>query len=163
KSLVRQIGDARFDLLVSVQEYAAEHLRTEGRYTGSGPQAQRAAELRHGAYYAGLDETIAFAETVDDLDDILAACRRAAPRRDGDGAIKAVQLAWAGLYRRGPFRAGVELATLVGGTPNLPPGAAARVDLVAGSALSACGKPTESRQRFEASLTGAKTIGDGEC
>ena len=38
KSFVRQRGDDRFDLLVSVQEYAAEHLQTPGRYAGSGPR-----------------------------------------------------------------------------------------------------------------------------
>src|SRR4029077_8166938 len=56
KSLVRQVTDARFDLLVSVQEYAAEHLRTAARYPGSGPAALLAAEERHGAYFADLDE-----------------------------------------------------------------------------------------------------------
>ena len=30
--------DDRFDLLVSVQEYAEEHLRTAARYAGSGPR-----------------------------------------------------------------------------------------------------------------------------
>jgi predicted ATPase/class 3 adenylate cyclase len=163
KSLVRQMTDARFDLLVSVQEYAAEHLRTEGRYTGSGVEAQRTAEIRHGAYFSGLDELAAFGEGIDDLDNIVSTCRRAVARGDADMAAKALQLAWAGLYRRGPFRAGVELATLVAGMANLAPGAAARVDLVAGSALSACGKRAEARQRFEASLTRARAVGDREC
>ena len=45
KSFVREVTDARFDLLVSVQEYASEHLRTEGRYTGSGPAALLAAQV----------------------------------------------------------------------------------------------------------------------
>jgi predicted ATPase len=55
KSLVRQMTDAPFELLVSVQEYAAEHLRTIGRYAGSGPAALLATERRHGAHFAGLD------------------------------------------------------------------------------------------------------------
>ena len=52
KSFVRTRGDERFDLLVSVQEYAAEHLRTEGRYAGSGPEALRrgrSAARAHGS------------------------------------------------------------------------------------------------------------------
>jgi predicted ATPase/class 3 adenylate cyclase/Tfp pilus assembly protein PilF len=163
KSLVRQATDVRFDLLVSVQEYAAEHLRTEGRYAGSGPAGQRAAETRHGAYFAGLDESRAFAEGVDDLENVVSACRRAAARGDADMAAKALQLAWAGLYRRGPFHAGVELAALVAAIPNLAPGAAARVDLVAGSALSSLGKRAEGRGRFEAALAGARATGDREC
>src|ERR1700686_5883784 len=39
KSLVRQVTDNRFDLLVSVQEYAADELRTAARNAGSGPAA----------------------------------------------------------------------------------------------------------------------------
>src|SRR5216684_50925 len=47
KSFVRQVSDGRFDMLVSVKEYASEHLRTEGRFSGSGPSALAAAEARH--------------------------------------------------------------------------------------------------------------------
>ena len=57
KSFVRarSLGsEERFDLLSSVQAYAAEHLATEGRYSGSGAAARQAAELRHGAWFAGL-------------------------------------------------------------------------------------------------------------
>ena len=64
KSLVRQVADGRFDLLVSVQEYAAEQLRTTARYAGSGPAALVAAEIRHGAYFAGLDEKAAVADAL---------------------------------------------------------------------------------------------------
>ena len=39
KSLVRPRAKDRFDLLVTVQVYAAEHLQSEGRYVGSGAQA----------------------------------------------------------------------------------------------------------------------------
>jgi hypothetical protein len=62
KSLVRQVTDNRFDLLVSVQEYAAEQLRTAARYPGSGPVAPLAAEMRHGAHFASLDEKAAVAD-----------------------------------------------------------------------------------------------------
>ena len=62
KSFVRQVAEARFDLLVSVKEYASEHLRTDGRYQGSGPAALSEAEVRHGAYFAGLDEKAATAD-----------------------------------------------------------------------------------------------------
>src|SRR6195256_2265545 len=56
KSFARQVSDVRFDMLVSVKEYASEHLRTEGRFPGSGPSALAAAEARHGGYFAGLGE-----------------------------------------------------------------------------------------------------------
>ena len=42
KSFVRLLAGARFDLLVSVQDYAAEHLRTEGRFpAAAGRQGRR--------------------------------------------------------------------------------------------------------------------------
>ena len=57
KSFVRALGNERFDLLVSVQEYASEHLRTEGRYPGSGRAAAGSAEARHWTYFAKLNRT----------------------------------------------------------------------------------------------------------
>src|SRR5437016_10642536 len=56
KSFVREVSDGRFDMLVSVKEYASEHLRTEGRFPGSGPSALDAAEMRHSGYFARLGE-----------------------------------------------------------------------------------------------------------
>src|SRR5256885_10150496 len=62
KSLVRQVTDNRFDLLVSVQEYAAEQLRTAGRYADSGPAAALAAHVRHGMRGASLSDDAAVAD-----------------------------------------------------------------------------------------------------
>ena len=135
KSLVRQVTDDRFDLLVSVQEYAAEHLRTAARYPGSGPAALLAAEARHGAYFAGLDEKAAIADGCAELDNFVVACRRAAARGDADVAANALEGAWAGLRLRGPFRVGIELASVVRAIPGLGAAAAARVHWVAGRAL----------------------------
>jgi len=163
KSLVRLVTDSRFDLLVSVQEYASEHLRTAGRYPGSGPAALLATEARHGAYFAGLDERAAVADAGADLNNFVAACRRAAARGDADVAANALQGAWAGLALRGPFGVGVELAAVVRAT--LSPGAAesARVNLVAGRALSKSGKDSEARVWLEMSLAQAREVGDRRC
>ena len=46
KSFVRQVSDERFDLLESVREYAAQHLRTLGDSNTSGPDCE--AEARAG-------------------------------------------------------------------------------------------------------------------
>ncbi len=140
KSLVRQVTNNRFDLLVSVQEYAAEQLRTAARYAGSGPAAPRAAEMRHGAHFAGLDEKAAVANGCAELDNLVVACRRAAARGDIDMAVGALEGAWAGVGLRGPFQVGVELASLVRALPELRAAAAARVDYVAGRALEETGR-----------------------
>jgi class 3 adenylate cyclase/predicted ATPase/Tfp pilus assembly protein PilF len=163
KSLVRQSTDDRFDLLVSVQEYAAEHLRTPGRYAGSGPAALVAAQVRHGAYFAGLDESADVADGCAELDNLVAACRRAAARGDVETAVRALEGAWMGLSLRGPFKVGVELASAVGDIAGLGAAAAARTKYVAGSALRAFGKSAEAYAQFEASVAGAHEVGDRHC
>jgi class 3 adenylate cyclase len=163
KSLVRQVTDHRFDLLVSVQEYAAEQLRTAARYAGSGPAAHLAAEMRHGAHFASLDENAAVADGCAELDNLVVACRRAAARGDVDTAARSLEGAWAGMGLRGPFQVGAELAALVRAMPEIQTAAAARVDYVAGRALGYSGKGPEARVRFEASQAGAREVGDRRC
>lgn len=163
KSLVRHVTDDRFDLLVSMQEYAAEQLRTTGRYEGSGPAAPLAAEKRHGAYFAGLDQKMGVADGCAELDNLVAACRRAAARGDVAMAVRSLEGAWAGLELRGPFQVGADLASMVRSIPEIGAEAAARADYVAGRALGYSGKFPEARVRFEASQAGAREAGDRRC
>ena len=165
KSFVRPLPGERFDLLMSVKEYAAEHLGTEGRYPGSGPSALRAAVVRHGRYFAGLDENIATIGGGVELDNFLTACRRAVAREDADVAVNTLERAWAALRLRGPFRAGVEIACLVRAIPDLGAEPAARVEWVAGRALADCGMGHEAYAHFEASLACAREAGSkrSEC
>ncbi len=160
KSLVRQVTDDRFDIFVSVQEYAAEHLRTAARYAGSGPAALLAAEARHGAYYAGLEEKAAVANACAELDNFVAACRRAAARGEADVAVRALEGACAGLLLRGPFQVATQLATLVRSIPGLGADADAKARLIAGRALTASGNDIEAHSQFEASLALARAVGD---
>jgi predicted ATPase/class 3 adenylate cyclase/tetratricopeptide (TPR) repeat protein len=163
KSLVRQVSDYRFDLLVSMQEYAAEHLRTDGRYLGSGPAALHMAEVRHGAYFAGLDQMAAMANGGVEIDNLVVACRRAAARGDANTATPALERAWAALRLRGPFRVGIDLASGVRAIPGLEAASLARVGLIAGKALDTIGKDVESNAEFEASLARAREVGDRRC
>jgi predicted ATPase/Tfp pilus assembly protein PilF len=163
KSLVRQVTDNRFDLLVSVQEYAAEQLCTEARYAGSGPAARLAAEVRHGAHFAGLDEKAAVADGCAELDNLVVACRRAAARGDVDIAVRSLEGAWEALALRGPFQVGVELASMVRPIAEIRTAASARVDYVTGRALEYSGKGPEARVILEASQAGAREVGDRRC
>ena len=163
KSFVREVTDDRFDLLVSVQEYAAEHLRTQGRYAGSGPGALRATEVRHGAYFAGLPENMAIAGGNIELDNLVVACRRAAARGDARVAADALERAWACLKSRGPFRVGSDLVSVVRATAGLGASDVARVDWIAGRVLMARGKDDEARVQLEASLARARDVGDRRC
>jgi len=163
KSFVRQVGDARFDMLVSVKEYASEHLRTEGRFPGSGPSALAAAEARHSRYFAGLGEKRAVGGACVEIDNLVAACRRGAARGAGGEAAGALEGAWAALKLRGPFSVGVELASVVSGTPGLGTAERAIAERVAGSALDASGRVAEARTHLEAALALAREARDARC
>jgi class 3 adenylate cyclase/predicted ATPase len=162
KSLARRVSDERFDLLVSVKEYASEHLRAASGFEGSGPAALLAAEVRHGAYFADLDGDAAIANACAELDNLVIACRRAAARGDADMAARALEGAWAALTLRGPFSVGADLASVVQAIPELG-AAAANVHRVAGSALAASGKDLGAQLQFEASREQARAVGDRRC
>jgi len=163
KSFIRQVSDGRFDMLVSVKEYASEHLRTEGRFPGSGPSALAAAEVRHSGYFARLGEKRAVAGACVEIDNLVAACRRAAARGAAEESAGALEGAWAALNLRGPFSVGVELASQVSGTPGLGAAARAIAERIAGSALDASGRVAEARTHLEAALALAREARDARC
>jgi len=163
KSLVRRVSDERFDLLVSVQEYAAEHLRTEGRFPGSGSAGARAAEARHWQYFAGLAPERAIANRCVELDNLVAACRRATAQVAPSEAVAALEGSWAAIRLRGPYRVGVELACLVGSAVGEDAKVRARVELVAGNALTASGRASDARIRLGAALQHARVAGNQAC
>ncbi len=163
KSFIRRLSDRRFHLLDSVREYAAEHLRTPGRYAGSGASAVASVQTRHGKVFAGLTEKAAIADSCADLDNLIVACRRAAVVGDAATAVGALENAWAALRLRGPFRAGVELAEVVRNGSSLAPAQRARAERVSGVALDAVGNTALAHSRFEAALSLARRAEDRCC
>lgn len=167
KSFVRPLSSERaherFELLSSVQAYAAEHLQTEGRYAGSGPLAQREAEARHGAWFAGLRASAAMAGRGIELDNLVAACRRAVQRGDHAQAAGALDAAWAALNLRGPFKAGVDLAALVLAMPGLQGRDAAHAHAVAGMALESSGQRQAALEHYARATQLADEAGDRAC
>ena len=153
KSLVRQLGNDRFDLLESVREYAAEHLRTDARFPGSGPTAQRSAESRHGLFFASLGPQRAIEHACADLDNLVAACQRAILQGDGDVATRALEGAWGALLLRGPYRVAVELAARMHAIGALSGVALMRLCRVEGRALMATGRMADARRQLEAAMT----------
>ena len=160
KALVRHRSDGRFDLLVSLREYAAEHLQTIGRFPGSGPAALTLARARHVAFFASLGPDRAVADGCANLDDMIAACRHASLTGDAHHALESLEGAWAALRLRGPYGAAVELADLVDAMPEADSGWRARVDWLRGLAFRAAGKSLEARASLEAALAGARVAGD---
>ena len=163
KSFVRTRGDDRFDLLVSVQVYAAEHLQTEGHYPGSGPQGLASAQLRHVEWFAALGPIRAAAGRCADLDNLVTACRRAVTLGAGDRATGALEGAWAALNMRGPFQTDVELAESVCAVPGLNDRAAARAQSVLATSLVTCGRSEPARAVYDRALACARAAGDRHC
>lgn len=163
KSFVRQVADERFDLLESVREYAAQHLRTEGRFEHSGPACEAEARARHWRYFAALDERAAVAHRCVELNNLVAACRAAAVVGDARSATGCLVAAWAALRLAGPYRGGVELAATVGAMPTLSDGDNAWVHWVAGNALDMLGDVEASRPHVEEGLRSATQAQDLNC
>ncbi|MEL4178310.1 tetratricopeptide repeat protein [Roseateles sp. PN1] len=158
KSFVRAISSERFDLLVSVQAYADEHLRTPGRFAGSGPAALRAAQARHAAWFAALGPDHAKDGNCSDLDNLIVACRRAVHWGDGRVATGALEGTWSALSLHGPFKVGVSLAQSVSQMQSLDDELTARVELVMAQAWNANGRLTDARLHAEAALIRAESI-----
>ena len=163
KSFVRSRSDDRFDLLVSVQAYAAEHLQTEGRYAGSGPAALVSAQSRHAAWFGSLGPLRAIEERCADLDNLSAACRRAVELDNDDVAAGALEGAWAALIVRGPFGVGLELAERVCALPQINDRAAGHARLVLAHALVLCGHSARARDVYDGALACARAAGDRHC
>ncbi|MEM6930907.1 MAG: tetratricopeptide repeat protein, partial [Myxococcota bacterium] len=120
QSLVTSSPSGRFDLLVTVAEYAAGKLASTG--------ARQAAEQRHGAavvaWVAAPDRPLEALEP--EFDNLIAACRRATEREDPDVGVPALVAAWRVLQRRGPYALA---ASLVEGLRRIPLSSAHRADV----------------------------------
>lgn len=159
KSFVRTISGERFDLLVSVQAYADEHLRTPGRFAGSGPEALLATQARHAAWFAALGPEHARSRVCSDLDNLIVACRRAIEWQDGQLAIGALEGAWSALSLHGPFKVGVGLAQSALHIQNLGAELKARAELILAQACNAIGRLAEARLHAETALSNAESSG----
>lgn len=160
KSLVRACERGRFDLLVSVQLYAVEHLQTPGRFAGSGPRALEATRARHGRWFAQIGPGRAVEDGCAEIHNLVAACRSNVLAGATASAAGALVGAWAALRRQGPTAAGVQLARSVCAMPGLEPHDDALAREVLGAALDAGGAHPEAAEQFETALSGARDLGD---
>jgi len=181
KTMLRALGaepaagsggqDVRFSMYVSLQEYAAMKLRESEAGGTSSVQGARSAEERHGRWYArsGTDEAIDTPARwgVDrnrrrlevELENLLAACRRAATRGDADTAIKTYRAAWRVLELRGPFAIGMELGRQLSAL-SLTEGERARLFRSLGLAEWYCGAMGEASGHLETACAIARQEGN---
>jgi predicted ATPase len=156
KSLLVRTRADRFDLLVSVQEYAARRL------DAMGPDARRAAEERHGralaerwlGTFSDVDaarkERRTGAALRSELDNLLAACRRAVRRRDAQLAAHLLDHAASALRYAGPFDVMLSLTEEVLSLDGLVPADRAISLGAQGRALTLLGRNDEALPRLVA-------------
>ena len=153
--------EPRFGMLLSLQEYARAKLN-EGEAL--------AAEERHGRWCArlGSAEAMASLDCAGGLDrrvlaleieNIIAACRRAVARGDGTAAAATYRAAWAVLELRGPFATAIELGKEVLGA-GLAPGDRAQTLETLGNSSIPTGQTIEARSHLEAALGIYRELGD---
>ena len=163
KSLVRQTADERFDLPESIREYAAQHLRTPGRFEGSGPDSEAEARACHWRYFARAGDQVAVADRCSELSNFVSACRAAVDAGDGPSAVGCLVSAWAALRLTGPYRAAGDLAAQVARTSNLSEREKSWVHLVSGDVLDILGEVDAARRHVEQGLSCAERAGDFNC
>ena len=155
KSLVRQVDDGRFGLLVSVQEYAAERLRELGE--------QAAAEQRHGQFYASLGATRgpdAEDRKVAERANLEAACRRALDRADAAVAGECCVALGPIWFRFGPRTEAVEWTSRVRALPGAGEPVAGRLAMVHAQACIEGGRLGEAETLLRAAAEQARSDGN---
>lgn len=155
KSLLRRTAANRFEMLRSVQDYAAERLATLGDVAGG----QRGAMQRHWRHFATFSEADATAARCADTDNLLAACQRAAATEPAQ-AVATLNAAWAALQRVGPFRAVLPLVEAIEANPLALERTDCTIDRVMGGALYLLGHTDGARERWTSCLARAKAAHD---
>ena len=113
------LDEPYFGMYISIHEYAAEKCRAIGA------AQEQAAQQRHGRYFAGFGSDAAIESLSThggvkryralrlDMDNLVAACRRALARGDGDTAVATYRAAWEVFALQGPLAVGAALGAQV--------------------------------------------------
>ena len=155
-----------FGMYLTIHEYAAEKLAT------SGADWQRAAQERHGQYFArfGSDERLPTlyrhgggarrrALTLE-LDNLVAACKRAVAHGDGATAVATLRAAWAAVTTQGPFDLAIDLGKQVDGLQQIEPTLRAAALTAVGRATVATGRLEQAVPLFDRALALARSVKD---
>jgi predicted ATPase/class 3 adenylate cyclase len=159
------VDEPYFGMYISIREYAAMKLATG---TGSG----RVAEERHGRYYARFGTTEAIEALYRhggtrklhalalELDNLVAACRRAVRRGDGESAVATYRAMWQVLELTGPYALAVDTGSDVLAAHGLETAQRGSAFFVHACALWRAGRVEEAATAFEQALTVARATGD---
>ena len=160
------IDEPHFGMYISIHEFAAEQLQALGA------AAVQACQARHGEHFAhfGTDGAI---ESLSrhggakrrrvlalELDNLLAACTRAAARRHTPVAQACFQAAWEVLELRGPATLAITLGTQLLSLPQLDGAQRCAVLKRVGTSLRVAGRVDEGVALIEEALQIARARGD---
>ena len=163
------IAEPYFGMYLSIQEYAAAKLQA------SGAPAVQSAQQRHGSHFAGYGSNAAIESLsreggalrrqalAQEIDNLMAACRRAVTRADPDVAVLSYCATWEVLNGRGPLAPGVALGEAVLGLPGLAALQRVEVALRWADALARVGRLADSRAQLEQALALAAQSADRRC
>ncbi len=160
------IDEPHFGMYLSIHEYAAHKLEH------SASDATLQAQQRHGRHFAGwgsdaaiealcgrdgVKRRLALAQEIDNL---MAACRRASARAEADVATPTYCAAWELLMARGPMAPAVELGAAVLGLSTLSVAQRVDVSLRRAEALGRVGQLADARAQLEQALALAQGAAD---
>jgi tetratricopeptide (TPR) repeat protein len=160
------IDEPYFGMYLSIHEYAAAQL------DASGDAATQSAQERHGAHFAtfGTDEAIEALSRhggavrrralMLEIDNLVAACTRAARRDDGGVAVASYRAAWEVLNLQGPLGLAVRLGGPLLALDSLDASTRAQACRVLGMACNRTGNSDASEQHFLQALALARQLGD---
>jgi predicted ATPase/class 3 adenylate cyclase/Tfp pilus assembly protein PilF len=160
------LDEPYFGMYLSIHEYAAEKLQL-----GGADEVRRVQE-RHGRCYArhgasdavaalgthegvGLRQALAF-----ELENLIAACRRAVQRCDPEVAAPSYRAIWEVLHLQGPFAMCLELGSQVLALDGVPARSRIDVEFAMADVLLRVGRIDDSRALLEHSLARARELGD---
>jgi len=161
-----ELDEPYFGMYLSIHEYASEKFRQQGART------ERAAHERHGRYFArfGTDEALEALAVRGgmrrhhalqlELDNLVAACRRAVARGDADVAVAAYRAAWEVLALQGPLGLGIALGEAVCAMDGLAESQREVARLTYTEALARVGGSTGLEAQLEHALRRVRAIGD---
>jgi predicted ATPase/class 3 adenylate cyclase/Tfp pilus assembly protein PilF len=160
------IEEPYFGMYLSIHEYAAEKL------TECGATIRRTAEERHGTYFAkmGSDDQVASLyrhggsarrrALMLELDNIVAACRRATQRGDGAHAVGTLRAVWEAIRTQGGFALTIELGTPIDSLHDIAPSLRAAALVTTAGASVASGRFEHVGELFARALALAREAND---
>ena len=162
----QELGEPYFGMYLSIHEYATEKRRQRGL------DVERALQLRHGRCFAAFGSDAAIEALAmhggmqrqqalrQELDNLLAACRRAVTRDDGEVAVACYRAAWEVLALQGPFGVAVTLGGEVAAMKGLDVQLAETAWITQSEALIRVGAAEGMERSFAQALVRVRAVGD---